>query len=150
MTDKKSKIKLKIPGLKQAVDLLQRLDPKVREKIMDTISHKDAHTYQHLKSNMVVFQDLIFLTPKMTMELLREVSMEDLGLALRVADKNLQKHFLQNMSLNNQKDLNDILTGKPVPVSKVQEAQEKIMTLVHKKIERGEIVIDREGINKLV
>jgi len=99
---------------------------------------------------MIVFNDLVYLTPKMVTELLREIKIEQLGVALRAGSREVVDHFLNNMSTNTKNDLLDLLKGKPRAMSEVEDAQKKIMDVIFRKIERGEIVIDREGAKKLV
>jgi flagellar motor switch protein FliG len=94
---------------------------------------------------MLRFEDLKYLTADMVRLLMKEVSNDKLGLALRAADKELIEHFKSNMSSNNQKDLDDVLNGKPQPASKVQEAQDEILDIVRAKQATGEIVIDKSG-----
>ncbi len=136
-------------GLKAAAQMLQRLDPKARERILDEIAKKDHRVYEHIKNNLVTFPDLIYLTPQMIRDLLREIPLEQLGLALRGSEKKLIDHFLVNMSQNNQVDVTDVLKGKPRPLSEVLEAQDKILAIVLVKIEKGQIVLNPEG-DKLV
>ncbi|MFZ4714177.1 MAG: FliG C-terminal domain-containing protein [Bacteriovoracaceae bacterium] len=137
-------------GVKAAVEMLQRLPIPMRDKILSDIEKKDPRIHEYLKNNLVTFPDLIYLTPQMMRELLREVALEDLGLALRGSSPNVVEHFLTNMSENNGKDLSDILRGKPRTLNDVQAAQEKIMLVVTKKIAEGKIVLSREGSEKLV
>ena len=137
-------------GLKAAVEMLQRLPADTREKILSDIQKKDPRVHEYLQKNMVTFPDLIYLTSQMIRDLLREVSLEDLGLALRGSDKKLSEHFLQNMSQNNQDDILVILKGKPRSINDVLSAQEKIMAIVLKKIDEGKMVISREGSEKFV
>lgn len=155
MTDKKKNLEKGLKrifprGFQSAIELLQRLDPRARDKILETIKTKDERTFAVLKNNMIVFNDLVYLTQKMVMDLLREVKIEELGLALRGGSRELVDHFLNNLSTNMKNDLLEILRGKPRPMSEVEVAQQKIMDVVFRKIERGEIVIDREGAKKLV
>jgi flagellar motor switch protein FliG len=137
-------------GLKAAVEMLQRLPAQDREKILSDIQKKDPRVHEYLQKNMVTFPDLIYLTSQMIRDLLRDVSLEDLGLALRGSEKKLSEHFLQNMSQNNQDDILVILKGKPRSMNDVLAAQEKIMSVVLRRIDEGKMVISREGSEKLV
>lgn len=155
MSDKKKELEKGLKrvfprGFQVAIEMLQRLDPRARDKILTDIKNKDERTFSLLKNNMIVFNDLVYLTQIMVMDLLREVKLEDLGLALRAGNKEVVDHFLNNLSSNMKNDLLEILRGKPRSMSEVEVAQKKIMDIVFRKIERGEIIIDREGAKKLV
>lgn len=155
MADKKKELEKGLKrvfprGFQVAIEMLQRLDPRSRDKILSDIKSKDERTFAILKNNMIVFNDLVYLTPKMVMELMREIKLDDLGLALRGGSREVGDHFLNNLSSNMKNDLLEILRGKPRPMNEVEVAQKKIMDVVFRKIERGEIIIDREGAKNLV
>ncbi len=135
----------KINGFEEAKLLLQNLAGSHRDRLLETISQKDPSLAERLKKAMVTFEDLKYLTPEMMRVLLKEVSTEKLGLALRVASKELVEHLLKMVSQNNEKDINAVLKGKPQSVNKVQEAQDQIMDIVREKMKTGEIVIDKAG-----
>jgi len=82
--------------------------------------------------------------------LLQDINIDVLGLALRGASKELSEHLLNMFSTNRRRDVEDILKGKPRPLSDVLDAQKKIMDLVHKLRERGEIVLSKEKSEKYV
>ena len=76
--------------------------------------------------------------------------MKDLGLALRTEDDDLRQHFLSNISKRMKEDVEEGLNGPPQPLKKVQEAQEKILSLIRAKIEKGEVVLSKDSKDKLV
>lgn len=137
-------------GIKSAVEMLQRLPAPERDKILAEIERKDPRVHEFIKKNLVTFNDLALLTPMMVRELMKEIKLDDLGLSLRGSPREVLEVFLNNLSENNKKDLNEILKGKPRPLSDVQKAQEKIMAVVVKKMEKGEIVLSRDSSEKLV
>ena len=55
----------------------------------------------------------------------------------------LMKYILENISKNMQKELDEYLAGRLVPVSKVEDSIDEIMKIVTRKIEKGELVLDR-------
>jgi flagellar motor switch protein FliG len=103
-----------------------------------------------LKQNMVTFDDLQYLTVGMMKRLLQEIQLDDLGLALRGANKEVTQHLLNMFSTGMKRDIEDILKGKPRALSEVLEAQKKIMDVVLKLREKGEIVLSKDKSEKLV
>ena len=75
----------KFGGIRAAVKILQTLTSGEREKILQNIEKKDPQMFDLLKNNLVVFEDLQFMTSKMIGEFLKEVSLADLALGLRSA-----------------------------------------------------------------
>ncbi len=132
-------------GLKAAADMLSGMDREGQERILTDIAKKDPQMAEALRKTMVTFEDLQYLTVKMLVELLREIQIEDLARGLRISSDTLKSHILTNVSKSMQKDIEDILLGPPIAVSKVNESVEKVMTVVRKKLEKGELVINKDG-----
>ena len=137
-------------GIKGAAKLLVSLDPVSRQRLFEELSRKDPRIVDILKKNMVSMEDLTLLTVKMIQDLTREINMRDLGLALRTEDDELRDHFLSNISKSMKEDVQEILKGPPQPLQKVQEAQEKILSLIRAKMDRGEIILSKDSNEKLV
>jgi flagellar motor switch protein FliG len=117
----------KIDGLKQAIEMLQGLDLASQQSLIAEIARKDPEMAIKLKQNLVTFDDLQFLTVSMMKRLLQDIDLNILGLALRGANKETVNHLLSMFSTNMKNDVEDILKGKPRPLSEVMEAQKKII-----------------------
>ena len=137
-------------GPEEALAILRAMGESEQRKILDTIAKKDPKLAEFLEQNLVRFDDLIYLTPKMIGDLLRDVNSEELGLALRGSDKKLLTHFVDNVSKNMALDIVDGYGTKPRPISEVNEARAKIMKIVREKIEKGQIVINPAGTDEYV
>lgn len=137
-------------GFQAALDILTHLDPSSRKKLIEEMEKKDPKMSHALEDKLVQFPDLIYLTQRMILDLLRDIKVDDLGLALRGSDAKLIDHFLTNLSTNLKKDLSDVLKGGPKPLSEVHKAQQKIMDVVLAKIAKGEIILDKVGSKKEV
>lgn len=137
-------------GVKEAAKMLAGLSRSARDSILEIISKKDPNMAIALHKSMYTFDDLQFLTPLMLIELLREVKIADMGLALRISSNELKDFILKNSPRGMRQEMEEILTGPPQLASKVEEAQERIMTLVRAKIDKGQLVINKESSEKLV
>ena len=140
----------KIDGIKQAIEMLQGLDLDAQQTILADIARKDPEMAIKLKANLVTFDDLQYLTVSMMKRLLQDIEMDDLGLALRGASKEVSEHLLNMFSKNMKRDIEDVLKGKPRPLSEVMEAQRKIMDVVLRLREKGEIVLSKDKSEKFV
>lgn len=143
-------MKKKIDGLKQAIEMLQGLDLAAQQSLIAEIARKDPEMAIKLKQNLVTFDDLQYLTVTMMKRLLQDIDLEVLGLALRGANKETVEHLLNMFSTNMKRDIEDILKGKPRPLSEVMEAQKKIMDVVLKLREKGEIVLSKDKSERYV
>lgn len=128
-------------GIKEAAKMLQGLDPKTRKTVIEKMIEMNPELAEEIKSQMVTFEDLKYLTPSMMRDLMRKINMDDLALALRAAKPEVIQKILSLVSSNVRKDIDDILKGKPQPLSKVQEAQAKVMETVLEMVDRGELVL---------
>jgi flagellar motor switch protein FliG len=132
-------------GVKEAAKLLAGLSKAAREKVLDIISKKDPKMAESLHKSMYTFEDLQFLTPLMVIELMRSIKISDMGLALRIASPALKEHIMKNSPRGMRQEMEEILLGPLKLASQVEEAQEKIMSLVREKIDKGEIVINKDS-----
>jgi len=128
-------------GVREAAKMLSAMPVADRNRILEDIAKKDPARADLLKKEMIVFEDLIYLTVKMLVELLREINLNDFALALRISSPELRTHILSNVSKSIREEIEDVLHGKPRPVSEVEQSLEKIMIVVRKKVEKGELVL---------
>lgn len=137
-------------GVKEAAKLLAGLSRAAREKVLEIIYKKDPQMARTLHKSMYSFEDLQYLTPLMVIELLRSIKIPDMGMALRIASPELKNHVLKNSPKAMRQEMEEILMGPPQLASKVEEAQERIMALVREKIDKGEIIINKDSSETLV
>ncbi len=140
----------KIDGFKQAIEMLQGLNLDQQQSVLADIARKDPEMAVRLKQSLVTFDDLRYLTVSMMKRLLQDISLDDLGLALRGASKELTDHLMEMFSSGMKRDINDVLMGKPRALSEVMEAQKKIMDVVLKLREKGEIILSKDKSERLV
>jgi flagellar motor switch protein FliG len=137
-------------GIKAAAKMLAGLSKAARDKVIESIAKKDPKMAEALNKSMYTFDDLEHLTPLMLIELLRSINVKDMGLALRIAGPELKNLVLTNSPKMLRQEMEDILLGPPQLTSKVEEAQERIMEIVRKKIDKGELIINKESKDTLV
>jgi len=137
-------------GVKEAAKMLAGLSKQAREKVLELISKKDPRMAEALHKSMYTFDDLQYLTPVMLIELMREIKTADMGLALRISAPALRDFVLKNTPRVMRQEIEEILMGPPQLASKVEEAQERVMEVVRRKIDKGQLIINKEGSEKLV
>lgn len=140
----------KIDGFKAAVEMLQHLDLAAQQQLLADIARRDPEMAVRLKGSLTTFDDLQYLTASMMRRLLQDTQLDDWGLALRGANPGLAQHVMSLVSQNNKSDMEHYLKGPPRPLSEVMEAQSRIMELVMKLKEKGEIVLSKDKSDKYV
>lgn len=141
---------IKIDGFKAAIEMLQGLDLVQQQNVLADIARRDPEMAVRLKSSLVTFDDLQYLTVSMMKRLLQDIDLDVLGLALRGASKELSEHLLNMFSTNMRRDVEDILKGRPRALSEVMDAQRKIMEVVIRLKDKGEIILSKDKSEKLV
>lgn len=139
-----------LKGIKGALKVLNSVDPEKREEVLRQLALKDPSLAEELRKKLISFEDIQKMSVKMLVEFTKEISLKDLGLGLRAASEELKSFILDNVSKSMQEEINFMLKGKPQPVSKVLEAQEKILRVFRNKVESGEIVLDNNPNDPLV
>ena len=137
-------------GIKAAAKMLAGLSKSARQNILETIFKKDPKMAVALHKSMYTFDDLQFLTPLMLIELMRSIKARDMGLALRIASPEVKNFILMNSPKMLRQEMEEILLGPLQLASKVEEAQDRIMDIVRTKIDKGELIINKESSETLV
>ncbi len=137
---------MSIGGAEVIADILTRLDKGTESAIMTKIAERDQVLADSIRALMFVFDDLIKLDDRGVQELLKEVSKEDLPLALRGASPEVKEKFFRNMSARAAQMLKEDMEARgPVKVRDVEKAQQNILKVCRKLEEEGRIVIAGQG-----
>ena len=100
---------LKINDVKKAADILNFVDGAVESKVIEQITEADEELSQQIQDSMFVFENLIDIDDRGMQTLLREVSSDQLLLALRGAPEGLRDKIFHNMSSRAAEMLKDDL-----------------------------------------
>lgn len=133
-----------IGGVKTLVDILNSVDRSTERNIIGNLETNQPELAEVVKSNLFIFEDIVNLDRSSIQRILREVSNEELALALKGASEKVVNIIYSNMSKRAADMLKeDIQFMGPVRLSTVEEAQSKIVGIIRKLDEVGEIVIGR-------
>lgn len=137
-------------GVKGALEMLNGLSISERQNILELIAKQDIKLAEVLQNGLVELEDIRFLNVNMIRDLLREINMDDLALAMRISSSDLKDHIYSNISSTMKRDLDDTLLGPPRPVSDIQAAQDRIIAKMKELSDKGVLIIDRSGNDPLV
>jgi flagellar motor switch protein FliG len=133
-------------GAEVMAEILTRMDKTNEGGIMAKIAEKSQPLADAIRALMFVFDDLIKLDDRGIQELMKEISKEDLPVALRGANSDVKDKFFKNMSSRAAEMLKDDMEAKgPVRVSDVEKAQQNILKVCRKLEEEGRIVVAGAG-----
>ncbi len=135
-----------VGGVKCAAEILNFLDSSVESTLMEKVKEVDDELGTEIQDLMFVFENLREVDDPGIQTLLREVSSENLLLALKGADEDMQSKFLNNMSKRAAEMLRDDMESKgPVRVSEVEAAQKEILGIARRLADDGQIMLGGKG-----
>lgn len=133
-------------GIKTAANLLNFLDSSLEAQMMEKVKEIDEELGQNIQDLMFVFDNLVDVDDRGIQALLREISSENLIVALKGADEEVKEKIIKNMSKRAAEMLRDDLEAKgPVRLSEVEAAQKEILSIARRMSESGEISLGGGG-----
>ncbi|WP_090233255.1 flagellar motor switch protein FliG [Fictibacillus solisalsi] len=138
-------------GVESVVDVLNGVDRATEKTILDALEIQDPELAEEIKKRMFVFEDVVSLDNRAIQRIIREVPNEDMLLALKAASEEVKEVLFNNMSqrmAENYKEEMEFMG--PVRLRDVEEAQSRIVGLIRKLEDAGEIVIARGGGDDIV
>ncbi len=140
-----------IGGIDAAANILNFMEGSISEEMMETVNENNAELGQQIQDKMFVFADLINVDDRGIQTLLREVSTDQLLLALRGVEDGLKEKIFGNMSKRAAEMLRDDLeAAPPTKLSEVEQAQKDILSIAKKLADSGEIMLGSGGGDELV
>ena len=138
-------------GIDAVVEILNNVDRGTEKTIIEALEEEDPELAEEIKKRMFVFEDIVLLDDKAIQKVMREVDNADLSKALKSVDAEVQEKIFKNMSKRAASGLREEMDFMgPVRLKDVEEAQQKIVNIIRKLEEQGEIVVARSGEDELV
>lgn len=133
-------------GVDAAVDVLNMVDRATEKTIIDSLEEEEPELAEEIRKRMFVFEDIITLDDRSIQKILREVDSKDLALALKTASEDVSSRIYKNMSKRAADMLKeDIEYMGPARLRDIEETQQKIVAVIRRLEDTGEIVIARGG-----
>ena len=138
-------------GIQTIVDILNSVDRGTERHIIETLDVEDAELAEEIKKRMFVFEDILLLDSRSIQRFLREVENNVLAVALKSATEEVSKVIYNNMSKRLVEMIKeDIEFIGPVRLKDVEESQQKIVNIIRRLEDAGEIIISRGGGDEVV
>lgn len=137
---------LDVGGIDRTARILGRMSRSDNGMILEGVSDEDAELADALRRRMIVFDDLVALTPMAIQTVLKQVDRDDLVLGLKGAPAALVDLFLANVSKRAAEDIREEMEIMgPVPKARIRAAQERIVTAALTLAEDGSIYLPMGG-----
>jgi flagellar motor switch protein FliG len=133
-------------GIEAVVDVLNGVDRATERTILDALEIQDPELAEEIKKRMFVFEDIVTLDNRAIQRVIRDCENEDLMLALKVSSDEVKEIVFKNMSKRMVDTFKDEMEYMgPVRLRDVEEAQSRIVAIIRRLEEAGEIVVARGG-----
>ena len=140
-----------IGGVDAVVEILNAVDRGTEKHIMETLEIEEPELADEIRKKMFVFEDILLLDDRSIQRVLRDVDNNDLAIALKAANEQVQNAIFNNLSKRLAAMIReDMEYMGPVRMKDVEEAQQKIVNIIRKLEDSAEIVISRGGGDEIV
>jgi flagellar motor switch protein FliG len=131
-------------GVDSIVEILNRVDRATERTIMENLEVQNPELAEEIKRRMFVFEDIVLLDDRSLQLVLREIESKDLALALKASSNEVAGKIYKNMSKRAADMLREEIEYMgPVRIRDVEEAQQRIVNVIRRLEESGEIVVAR-------
>lgn len=133
-------------GIESVADMLNLCDRATEKGILENLEEEDPELVEQIRKLMFVFEDVLSVDDRGIQQVLKEVDNEELAVALKAASEELKNKIFKNMSERAAEMVQDEMEFMgPVRVADVEAAQQRIVDVVRRLEESGEIVIQGRG-----
>lgn len=141
----------KAGGVECVAGILNLVDRGTEKGIFSSLEESDPEMVEQIRRLMFVFEDILMVNDKGVQSMLKEVESADLSLALRTASDDLKGKIFKNMSERAAQLLKEEIEYMgPVRLSDVEAAQRRIVDVVRRLEDSGDIVIAGRGEKDMV
>jgi flagellar motor switch protein FliG len=140
-----------IGGINYVADIMNNMDRSNEKYIFDELSKKDAKLSDEIRMRMFVFEDIVTMDSMSIQRFLREVDSKDLVYAIKGSNKDVADTLFNNMSTKMGETIKSELDyTHNVRLRDVEEAQQRIVSVIRRLEEEGELVIAKGGKDDII
>lgn len=140
-----------VGGVDSIVAILNTVDRGTEKHIMEILEMEDPELADEIRRKMFVFEDILSLDDKSIQRVLREVDNNEMAVALKSAAEEVQTVIFNNLSKRLATMIKeDMEFMGPIRMKDVEEAQQKIVNIIRKLEDSGEIIISRGGGDEII
>lgn len=136
----------KAGGVDSVAEMLNLVDRSTERGIMEGLEAEDPDLVEQIRRLMFVFEDILLVNDRGIQGVLKEVDNDELALALKTASEELKQKIFTNMSERAAQLIQEEMEYMgPVRVSDVESSQQRIVDVVRRLEESGDIIIAGRG-----
>ena len=140
-----------VGGVDAIVNILNTVDRATEKHIMESLEIDEPELADEIRKKMFVFEDILLLDDRAIQRVLRDVDNNDLAIALKGSNEEVQGAIFKNLSKRLASMIKEDMDFMgPVRMKDVEEAQQKIVGVIRRLEDAGEIVISRGGGDEII
>jgi len=140
-----------IGGVNYVADIMNNMDRGNEKYIFDELNKKDAKLADEIRMRMFVFEDIVTMDSMSIQRFLREVDSKDLVYAIKGSNKEVSDMLFSNMSTKMGDTIKSELEyTHNVRLRDVEEAQQRIVSVIRRLEEEGELIIAKSGKDDII
>ena len=135
-----------IGGINYIADVLNHVDRSTEKFIFDELMTRDADLVNEIRQKMFVFEDILFMDDASIQRFIRDVDQKDLAIAIKGSNSEVAACLFANMPQRMQESIqSEIEYLHNVRMRDVEEVQTRIVSIIRKLEDEGELVISKGG-----
>jgi len=135
-----------VGGIDHIANVMNHIDRGNEKLIFDELGRKDAELADTIRKKMFVFEDIITMDNRSIQRFIRECDMRDMVYALKNANEQITSVIFSNMSTRMKESIqSDMEVTVNVRLKDVEEAQQRIVGIIRRLEEEGELIISKGG-----
>lgn len=136
----------RLGGVEAVAEILNNADRALEASILEGVEEQREELADEIRRLMFVFEDLIGVDDRGVMAILKEVSTDDLKLALKTASDELKEKIFKNMSQRAVEMLKeDMEIMGPTRLKDVEAAQQAILKIAKRLEQEGKVQLSSGG-----
>ena len=140
-----------IGGIDYIADVMNHMDRSNEKYIFDEMGKDDPELAETIRKKMFVFEDILTMDNRSIQRFIRDCDMKDVVYSLKGAGEEILAAFYSNMSSRMAEQVrSDLEVTVNVKLRDVEDAQSRIVGVIRKLEEDGELVINKGGKDEII
>ncbi len=138
-------------GISAVVDILNNVDRGTEKLILEELEKEDAELAEEIRQQMFIFDDIVNLDDASIQRIIRDLDNNDIAMALKGASDEVRTRIFKNISKRAGEILEENMEFMgPVRLREVEDAQQRVVAVIRRLDESGEIIISRGGDDAII
>lgn len=140
-----------IGGIDYIADVMNHMDRGNEKYIFDELGKEDVELADTIRKKMFVFEDIVSMDNRSIQRFIRECDIKDIVYALKGSDDNIKSLIFSNVSTRMAESIkSDLEITVNVRLRDVEEAQQRIVAVIRRLEEAGELIIVKGGKDEII